>query len=132
MILGLTGLASTSDKEYPLQGSSETNTKPVISEIAIVSGDTIRVRFNKDIAADIPNVLASNYALEYKQDGVTVKKVPLFVGYYNETTLILKFDKVALGYSYKLSFNTIKGYAGTVSRTTADGQNFIEFDYIKK
>ena len=119
------GNMSSKTIEYGFNGIGSSTSKPFISEAVMISRDTIKVKFNKDIALDIPNILNTNYKLEYKQDGSSFKKIPTSVNYYDGTTLILKFDTLNPIISYTLMFESLKDYVGNI-RTSADGQNTIE------
>lgn len=98
--------------ELGFNGSGSNTAKPSISRATIISNDTIKVTFNKEIALDVPNILPSNYSLEYTLNSQTLKKVPLSVNYIDGTTISLKFDKLDTATSYKLKFATLKDYSG--------------------
>lgn len=119
------GNMSSKTLEYGFYSSGSTTAKPIITEAVIIAHDTIKVKFNKDIALDVPNILNNNYQLEYKQGGSSFKKIPTGVNYYDGTTLILKFDSLDPSIKYTLSFESLKDYVGNI-RTAADGQNTIE------
>jgi hypothetical protein len=51
--------------EYPFLSSGSVSSKPMISRAAIISEDTIKVNFNKEISLEAPNIISSNYSLEY-------------------------------------------------------------------
>jgi hypothetical protein len=119
------GNTSTKAVEYGFNSTGSNTAKPLISEAVIISYDTIKVTFNKDIAMDIPNILNTNYSLEYKLDGSSFKKVPTSVNYYNGTTMILKFDTLDPTVDYTLMFDSLKDYVGN-TRISADGQNTVQ------
>jgi len=121
--MGNTALAN---REATFSGSSTESAKPYISDAVIISKDTIKVTFSKEIAVETPNILASNYYLDYLNDGATVIKVPLIAGYINSTTLVLKFDVLDLEKEYTLKFKSLKDYSGLYTTTAADKLNSAE------
>jgi hypothetical protein len=106
------GNALNKQLKMGFNGTGSTSAKPSISKAVIISNDTIKVTFNKEIALDVPNILNTNYTLEYSKDGQTVKKVPLSTNYIDATTISLKFDNLDFKTSYKLRFATLKDYSG--------------------
>ncbi len=120
------GDSPISDLEASVFGVSEDMVKPDISEAKIISDDTIKLTFTGEIAAEEPNLLPANYSLEYREAGKTISKVPVFVGYIDPVTLILKFDLLDTSVNYTLKFNALKNYSGTGIRTMADGKNYID------
>lgn len=119
------GNTSKQDSEYAFTGSSKVYERPSISQAVIISKDTILVRFNREIAAEIPNILPSNYILEYKDEGITVRMIPCLVGYIDNTTLVMKVDSLDFTRSYRLKFSEIKDLGGKIS-APSDGQNYTD------
>ena len=120
------GDSPTTDLDYIFLGSTSDKAKPTISRAVIISKDSIKVEFAKEIAADIPNLLVSNYMLQYTDGGTVVSKLPLSMVYANPKTIILKFDELDYYTDYTLKFNELKDYSGLHTRTAADGENSIK------
>lgn len=114
------------NREATFYGNSASSAKPYISDAVIISKDTIKITTSRDISLSMPNILASNYSLEYAEDGSIISKVPLIVGYINSTTLVLKFDTLDFNKEYTLKFNSLKDYSELYTRTAVDGQNSIK------
>jgi len=120
------GESPVADLETTFTGSSNSNVKPVMNRAVIISGDSIKVEFSKEIAAETPNILVSNYTLQYSDGGVSIAKLPVSLVYVDTKTLVLKFDSLDLYTEYTLSFDALKDYSGLYTRTTSDGQNSIK------
>ncbi len=93
------------DLYYTFNGTSNNNIKPYMTEALIISNDTIKVSFNEEISANVPNTLSTNYSLSYKDGSNTVTKNPASVNYVNAKTLTLRFDNLDLSKVYTLKFN---------------------------
>jgi len=111
--------------EYTFTGSGNT-AMPSISKAVIISNDSIKVEFAKEISGEIPNLLVSNYILQYADGGTTMSKLPLSMVYANPKTIVLKFDELDYNTEYTLKFNELKDYSGIYTRTAADGGNSIK------
>jgi len=99
-------------KEY-FSGTSDSVEKPVIEDAVTISSDAIKLTFNREIALDAPNILTSNYVLEYSVSGNQYRKVPLSVIYINAKTVILKFDYLTDDdISLTIKYNKLKDYFG--------------------
>jgi len=120
------GESPVTDLETTFTGSSNSNVKPVMNRAAIISKDSIKIEFSKEIAAEIPNILVSNYTLQYTDGGVSISKLPISLVYVDPKTLVLKFDSLDLYTEYTLSFDALKDYSGIYTRTASDGQNSIK------
>ena len=120
-------LGSTASKvcEYSFKGSGDESLTPSIDEAVIISKDTIRVKLNKEVGLEAPNIVPSNYCLEYKEEGATITKMPISVGYFNATTLTLKFDNLNFQDTYTLNFDSLKDYAGTNITTTSGDEKSV-------
>jgi hypothetical protein len=101
--------------EYSFTGSSGLINKPEINEAIIISQDTVLVRLTKEIAAEAPNILTSNYSLEYKDTGYSVSKIPLSVTYIDEKTLILRFDDLTIDTEYTLKYGNLKDFNNSMT-----------------
>jgi hypothetical protein len=111
--------------DFGFNGNGSSTAKPTMSDAVIISVDTIKVTFNKEIAIDVPNLLNTNYILEHEVSGEKIRRIPSSVLFYNATTLILKFDALEYDVSYTLSFIELKDYSGYNIRTQSDGSNSI-------
>lgn len=89
---------------------------------AIISSDTIKVVFSREIAMDTPNILTGNYSVDYYDNGVMVKKVPIAITYIDSKIIVLKFDKLPEGGDSTFSFKEIKDIGG---ETYSDNQNSL-------
>ena len=119
------GDAAPVDLEAIFTASNNDSAKPVMSRALIISKEAIKVSLNKEIAGELPNLLPSNYVLEYKVNGYSIAKIPTSVTYVDSKTLILKFSALSTEPAYTLRFDTLKDYFGLNIRTSADGQNSI-------
>ncbi len=106
-------------------GSGNSDVWPRPADAVTVSKDAVRVLFNKEIALEPNNIKTSNYALEYVENGETLKLDPIGVMYVDPTTLVLRFDELNPAKTYLLRVNSITDYSGIYSRTTAEGRNTI-------
>lgn len=120
-----TGANSKQILEYGFNGNGSSTAKPIMSEAVIIAPDAIRVKFNKEIAMDVPNLLNTNYTLECVDSGITISRIPTSVMFYNATTMILRFDSLEYDKDYTLKFDSLKDYSGANTRTKADGSNTI-------
>lgn len=114
------------NREATFYGNSTAGAKPYISDAVIISKDTIKITTSREISLSMPNILASNYMLEYDDSGTIASIVPSIVGYINSTTLVLKFDTLDFGKEYTLMFNSLTDYSELYTRTDADGQTSIK------
>jgi len=86
---------------------------PTIVDAVIISSDAIKLTFDREIALEAPNILTSNYALEYSVSDIQYRKVPLSVIYINARTVILKFDYLSDDdNSFTIKYNKLKDYIG--------------------
>lgn len=86
--------------------------KTQIMDAKLVGKDTIRISFTKEISEDAPNLSPQNYFLEYTEQGTTYKKVPIAITYHDDTSIVLRFDRIDEGLKYVLSYKLINDYAG--------------------
>lgn len=87
-----------------------------IEEVVPVSTDTIKLTFTKQIAFASPNLLPSNYILEYDYNRNNIKKVPICVIYIDSRTLALKFDCLEDDTAYKLKVVELLDVTGSIVR----------------
>ena len=81
-----------------------------VSAIAPISTDAVKITFTREIAFNAPNLLPSNYTLEYAYNRIAVKKAPISVIYVDAKTLVLKFDSLEYDTSYKLKITSLMDY----------------------
>lgn len=86
--------------------------KPNISSAVIIAKDAVKLTFSRELSLETPNILTSNYVLEYSDGANTVKKIPTSVNYINATTMILKFDKLDFNNKYTIRFTSLKDISG--------------------
>lgn len=117
--------------EYKFNGISNDIVKPSISDAVIISKDTIRVNFKRELAYEVPNILPANYTLKYNDNGSIVSKIPISVTYIDADTLALKFDSLNSQEQYTLKYNSLKDYSGIYNVNSANTQNGISVTYGK-
>jgi len=93
-------------------GTSTKRADITIGSVVPISTDTVKVTFTREIAFSSPNLLPSNYTLEYNFNGLEIKKVPINITYINSTTLVLRFDTLEYEMPYKLKIASILEYTG--------------------
>lgn len=119
------GLISSKDAEYTFLGSAVDVPGAMISEATIISNDTIRLTFNRDIAHVSPNTQISNYALMYTIDGMSLSKQPISVIPIDTSTFILKFDSLNYETKYELRYMALKDITESISGGTSSAGNKI-------
>lgn len=125
-LLDNTGIGSSKIIEYGFNSNGSTTAKPAIADAVIISSDSIKVTFDKEIALDTPNILNSNYKLIYTENGSTVERVAISLIPYDATTVILRFDFLDFSTKYTLEFDSLKDYSGVNTRVASDGSNTFE------
>lgn len=120
------GSISTSTADNQFSGSNSINQKPTIEKAVSISGDSLLVTFTKEISAEVPNLLVSNYNLEYRDNGMAVNRIPLSVTYINEKTLVLRFDTIDPNTEYTLKCISIKDLAGFNDTSSSVGLSSIK------
>ncbi|MDF2523988.1 MAG: hypothetical protein K0R31_1629 [Clostridiales bacterium] len=119
------GNVSSGGMTYNFKNESTDYTKPKIKKATIVSGEIIKVEFDREISKELTNISPDNYTLQYSIDGLSVSEKPQFAGYIDSTTMILKFGKLDMKTKYTLKFDTLVDFAGNNVRTAANGENSI-------
>ncbi len=104
-------------------GGGNSVVRPQIVDAVTVSKDAVKLMFNIEIAFNLNNISTANYALEYVENGETMKIAPIGVTYVDPLTLVLRFDELDPAKTYLLRFNSITDYSEVYSRTTAEGGN---------
>lgn len=120
------GTVSSQNAEYSFTGSDTNVQKPGIAEAIIISNDTIKVRYNRDLVTEAPNTLTSNYSLNYVIDDVTLSKEPISVIPIDSTTFVLKYDSLDYKTKYKLRFKSLKDITGISNTITTTEENIID------
>lgn len=124
-IQDINGNNFSSSAEMTFNGSSDDIAKTSISDAVIISKDTIKLVFTKDIANDIVNIQPSNYLLESNENGVAISKNPMFASLIDSNVVILKFDSLDSSAKYILRYTTLKDITGTSIVSNNEG-NFVE------
>jgi S-layer homology domain. len=125
-LLDNTGVGSSKIIEYGFNSSGSSTAKPTFSDAVMISSDSIKVTFSKEIALDAPNILNSNYKLKYTDNGSAVERIAISLIPYDATTIILRFDFLDFNAKYTLEFDSLKDYSGANIRKASDGLNTIE------
>lgn len=112
--------------EYAFAGTNVAPIKPAISDAVIISKDTIKIRFNKELEYETPNILPGNYVLQYVSVTNTLRKVPISVIYINPTTLVLKFDSLDFDTNYNISALELKDYSGAIINLNTSENNSVK------
>ncbi len=94
--------------------------KPNISSAVIIAKDAVKLTFSREVSFETPNILNSNYVLEYSDGANTVKKIPTSVNYINATTMILKLDKLDFNNKYTIRFTSLKDISGLFKSSGAE------------
>ncbi len=93
-------------------GTSTQRADIAIASVVPISTDAVKVTFTREIAFGSPNLLPSNFTLEYTYNNIGIKKVPINITYINSKTLVLKFDTLEYEMPYKLKIANILDYTG--------------------
>ncbi len=109
-----TGYSLTGQTDFTFEAYGVTDTNIYIEKAVSISQDTIKVVFSKEIAMDTPNILTGNYSIDYYDNGVLNKKVPIAITYIDSKIIVLKFDKLPDGVEYTFNYKEIKDIGGEV------------------
>ncbi len=85
-----------------------------ITEAKIVGKDTVKVTFNKEISNELANLKPQNYSIEYIEQGKFYKKMPIAITYFDDKTLVFRFDNMDQSIGYIFSYGVIRDYAGNI------------------
>jgi hypothetical protein len=85
-----------------------------ITEAKIVGRDTVKVTFNKEISNELANLKPQNYSIEYIEQGKFFKKIPIAITYFDDKTLVFRFDNIDQSIEYVFSYGVIRDYAGNI------------------
>lgn len=105
------GNAGTGTLQDNFTGGDEA-TKQWIDDTVTISKDAVKVSFITEIAFDPTNLNASNYRLEYEENGGIYSIAPIGVTYVDVNTLVLRFDELDADITYRLLFDSITDYSG--------------------
>ena len=94
------------------RGSNRNKEDIAVAAITPISTDAVKITLTSEMAFNAPNLLPSNYTLEYAYNRITIKKAPISVIYVDAKTLILKFDSLEYNTPYKLKTTNLMDYAG--------------------
>ena len=90
------------------------DTELKINDAKIVGKDTVKVTFNKEISNELANLKPQNYSIEYYEQGKLYKKVPIAITYFDDMTLVFRFDNMVPNNEYVFSYGVIMDYAGNI------------------
>ncbi|PKM93549.1 MAG: hypothetical protein CVU84_15335 [Firmicutes bacterium HGW-Firmicutes-1] len=113
-----TGNVQGAEERYEFYHNNTAVEETYVKEAIIIGANTVKITFNKEIAFDIKNVLATNYSISYLEDGTSNKKTPIGVTYINPTTVILKFDSLDTKKLYSLTFNQLISYNNIITNNS--------------
>lgn len=85
---------------------------PKINEALIVGNNAIKLTFDDEISASVPNLSVDNYRLEYSDGNYTIKRIPTAVIFIDSKTLVLLFDNLNFDKAYILKWEKIVGLFG--------------------
>lgn len=83
-----------------------------IDEAVVVGENTVKLSFNKEIALDIPNVLNTNYTLNYTLNNTDYTKTPVSANYIDARTMIVRFNDLDNTIDYEITFDKLIDYSG--------------------
>ncbi len=103
------------------------DTKLKINEAKIVGKDTVRITFNREISNELANLKPQNYSIEYTEKGKFYKKMPIAITYFDDMSLVFRFDNIDTANNYMFSYGVIMDYAGNV----ITGSDVDKVDIVK-
>ncbi|PYG87156.1 S-layer family protein [Ruminiclostridium sufflavum DSM 19573] len=89
-------------------------TKLKINEAKIVGKDTVKVTFNKEISTEMANLKPQNYSIEYIEQGKFYKKVPIAITYFDDRSIVFRFNSLEADKEYIFAYGMVMDYAGNV------------------
>lgn len=96
--------------------------KPGIIDAVTISGDSIKLLFNMELAFNPANINVTNYILEYEENRELIRKAPMGITYIDPVTVILRFDELDPSLEYKLWFDKLYDYSETYISTSSSVQ----------
>lgn len=109
------GNTNNNISEVEFRHNNKDSINTYINKATIIGSDTILIRFNREIALDVPNVLNTNYKLTYTDDGYEYSKVPIAAIYVSPITMVLKFDTLDYQKEYEITFTKLVNYGKIVT-----------------
>lgn len=119
-----TGYSLTGQTDYTFTADYIPEISIAVEKAVIISQDTIKVVFNREMAMDTPNILTGNYSVDYFENGLLVKKVPIAITYIDSKIIVLKFTNLPEGVDCSFNYKEIKDVGGEVY--TNQGSNTIK------
>lgn len=98
-------------REFTAGGS--TVLTPAVTDAVIISGDTVKLAFNMEMAFSQNNLNPANYVMEYIENNEVLKIAPVGVTYIDAKTLVLRFDELNPQSVYRLRYNKITDFSET-------------------
>lgn len=109
-----TGYSLTGQTDYTFTADYIPEISIAVEKAVIISQDTIKVVFNREMAMDTPNILTGNYSVDYFENGLLVKKVPIAITYIDSKIIVLKFTNLPEGVDCSFNYKEIKDVGGEV------------------
>ena len=113
-ITDFTGYSLTGQSDYTFDSYNIFESSMSMEKAVKIARDTIKVVFSKEISIDTPNILTGNYSVDYYENGMPVKKVPIAITYIDSKIIVLKFDNLPDGIDYTFNCKQIKDIGGEV------------------
>ncbi len=113
-VTDFTGYSLPGQSDYTFDSYNIAEASMSIEKAIKISHDTIKVTFSKEMAIDTPNILTGNYSLDYYENGIQVKKVPIAITYIDNKIIVLKFDYLPDGIDSTFNCKQIKDIGGEV------------------
>lgn len=85
-----------------------------IEKAVKISQDTIKVIFSGEMAMEKPNIDLGNYSVDYYENGISVKKVPIAFTSIDSKIIVLKFDYLPDDIDGTFSCKQIKDAGGEI------------------
>lgn len=113
-VTDFTGYSLTGQSDFTFDSYNIVEASMSIEKAVKISYDTIKVVFSKEMAIDIPNILTGNYSVDYYENGIPVRKVPIAITYIDNKIIVLKFDYLPDGIDSTFNCKQIKDIGGEV------------------
>lgn len=109
-----TGYSLTGQSDFTFDSYNIIDASMSIEKAVKISNDTIKVVFGKDISMDTPNILTGNYSVDYYENEISVKKVPIAITYIDSKVIVLKFDYLPEGVDCTFNYKQLKDIGGEI------------------
>ncbi|WP_313560220.1 Ig-like domain-containing protein [Ruminiclostridium cellobioparum] len=113
-VTDFTGYSLAGQYDYAFDTYNIPESSMSVEKAVKISHDTIKVVFNKEMAMDTPNILTGNYSVDYYENGILVKKVPIAITYIDSKIIVLKFDNLPDDKDCTFNYKQIKSAGGEV------------------